>query len=465
MTARRNTRARLGKAKSNFAELGVSGLTQYSGIVHEEWQRRLQGTRGRRAYREMADNDSLIGAILFAVEMLLRGVTWRVEPFDDSPDAVEEAEFVESLTTDMSHTWGDFVAEALSMLVYGFSAHEIVYKRREGPLQRDPSRRSRFNDGRIGWRKLPLRAQDTVSRWDFTEDGGIKGLWQQPPLGGAEVYVPIEKLLLFRTTSRKNSPEGRSILRNAFVDYYHKARIADYEAIGVERDLAGLPLLYVPPEMLDPNTDAGTKANFEELKKIAQNVRNDEQACVILPSIFDETGTNRLLEFTLMGTGSRRLFDTSAIIQRRERAMAMTVLADFILLGHEKVGSFALSSDKTALFATALGAWLSALADPVNRYGLPRLYELNGMDPSRVARLVPNDVEKPDVERFAASVSQLTAAGFLTPGSEADEERVRDMLDLPEVATAEREALRAAAAPEPAPPEDEEDDGGEDDTP
>ena len=31
----------------------------------------------------------------------------------------------------MSNTWLEFVSEIMSMLVYGFSLHEIVYKRRE----------------------------------------------------------------------------------------------------------------------------------------------------------------------------------------------------------------------------------------------------------------------------------------------------------------------------------------------
>jgi hypothetical protein len=34
----------------------------------------------------------------------------------------------------------------------------------------------------------------------------------------------------------------------------------------------------------------------------------------------------------------------------------MTVLADFVLLGHQQVGSFALSSDKTKLFSMAVGS-------------------------------------------------------------------------------------------------------------
>ena len=415
---------------ARFSEAGVSGLTQYGGVVHEEWLRRLQGDRGMRIFRRMTDNDALIGSILFAIEMMLRNVTWRVEPVDDDPEHVDQAEFVESLMDDMSHTWPDFMAECLTMLPFGFAPHEIVYKRRDGPLQKDPTRRSRHSDGLIGWRKIPLRSQDTLDRWEFDDDGGIRGLWQYPPAGGTPVFIPIEKLLVFRTTSRKNNPEGRSVLRNAYVSWYHKTRIAEIEAIGVERDLAGMPVFYLPPGLFAADASSEEKAQLAEFMKIVQNVKNDEQAGLLLPSMWDEHG-NRMLEFTLAGTGSRRMFDTGSIIQRYNREIAMTVLADFILLGHEKVGSFALSSDKTALFATALGAWLAEIAGVLNRHALPRLFDVNGWDASECPKFVPGDLEKDDVAAFAENVSKLTAAGFLTPGSEEDEDHVREMMKLP----------------------------------
>lgn len=432
----------------NFVELGVSGLTQFGGRVEEEWLRQLRGDRARRTFREMADNDSTIGSILFAIEMLVRQVVWRVESYDDSPEHREQAEFVESLMDDMSHTWGDFVSEVLTMLPFGFAPHEIVYKRRVGPYEKDPTRRSRHSDGLIGWRKLPLRSQDTLDRWEFDAEGGVKGLWQQPPDGGPVVFIPIEKLLLFRTTSRKSNPEGRSILRNAYVDWYHKTRIENYEAIGVERDLAGLPLLYLPPELMD-TTNPENAPILAEYKRIMQNVRNDEQACIILPSIYDEHG-NQTLKFELVGTGARRLFDTSAIIQRYDRKIASTVLADFIMLGHEKVGSFALSSDKTTMFATAVGAWLNEIASVINRHGVSRLYELNGWNPAEAARIVPGDLEKADIDAFASAVEKLTNSGWLTPGGEEDEDHIRGILDLPKTPT-DRDLLRDLSRPAPGP--------------
>ena len=50
-----------------FDELGVTGLRQYGGFVVEEWLRQLSGPRAAWAWREMADNDSTVGAIMFEI--------------------------------------------------------------------------------------------------------------------------------------------------------------------------------------------------------------------------------------------------------------------------------------------------------------------------------------------------------------------------------------------------------------
>ena len=74
---------------------------------------------------------------------------------------------------------------------------------------------------------------------------------------------------------------------------------------------------------------------------MVKSIRRDEYEGLVLPHGF---------EFELVSTGGARQFDTNAIINRYDTKIAMTVLADFIMLGHQKVGSFALSSDKTELF-------------------------------------------------------------------------------------------------------------------
>lgn len=104
----------------------------------------------------MAENDDIIGAILFAIEMLVRQARWDVEPSGGSKEEGEAAKFVKSCMHDMQTGWQDTISEILSFLVYGWSYHEIVYKRRMGKHP-DPKFSSGYDDGLIGWRKLPIR--------------------------------------------------------------------------------------------------------------------------------------------------------------------------------------------------------------------------------------------------------------------------------------------------------------------
>lgn len=427
-----------GSANSDLrptVEIGSSGLKQFGGRISEEWLRKLQGQRAAEIFREMADNDYTVGAVLFLIEMLLRGVPWRVERFDDRPISHQRAAYVESLLGDMAHSFEDFIAEALSFLEQGYSPHEIVYKRRFGPNVEHPAWQSKHSDGLWGWRKLAIRAQTTIDRWDFDDAGELRGLFQRDLYNGTrrtgEVYIPAERLLIFRTTSRRGNPEGVSILRRCYRAWYFKTHIEESEAIGVERDLCGIPAWRLPPRLFRPDATAEEKAELQAYLKVSRNLKQDEQASLAYPAEYDANG-NKLVELTLLGTGAKRLFDTTAIIQRLDRAIAGTVLADFLQLGRDKVGSFALSSDKTDMFVLACRAWLYAIAAPLNREGLPRLFKLNGWPTNECPQFIPGDIEKADVEKFAQAVASLTQAGQLTPGGKATESAIRDMLDLPE---------------------------------
>lgn len=208
-------------------EIGRLGQYRYGSygsgsIFFEEFLPELRGTRGVQAYTEMADNDATVGAILFAIEMLMRQCEFHMEPAGSSEKDREAAEFVESCMNDMERTWADTLSEILSFMTYGWSYHEIVYKRRCGKSG-SPVTNSKYSDGLIGWRKLPIRSQDTLFGWEY-KDGTdeLLGMTQAPPPDFKHLTIPVEKALHFRTRSRKDNPEGRSILRTAYRAYYFK---------------------------------------------------------------------------------------------------------------------------------------------------------------------------------------------------------------------------------------------------
>ena len=443
--------------KQDLSELGVTGLRYSAGRVFEEWLRQLQGRKGQAVYAEMRDNDPVVGALLFVVDMLIRGVTWSVTPASSQPQSQEVADFVESCLHDMSTSWQATVSEILSFLPHGFSYHEIVYKRRAGP-SRDPRRRSKHDDGRIGWRKLPIRAQTTVERWGFADDGGVEVAFQRDPnQGGPLIEIPVGKSLIFRTTHHKGNPEGRSMLRNAFRPWFFKKRIEEIEAIGVERDLAGYPLARVPARIMSSTASAEDRAIFNTIKDMIRNIRRDEQEGAVFPSDRDPTSGELLYDLTLLSTGGQRQLDTDKIVTRYDQRIAMTALADFILLGHEKVGSFSLSSDKTALFAVAIGAYLDEVSTVMDRHAIPRLVGLNGFPLEESPTMMHGDLEDVDLDALGKYITALAGAGAPLFPDEELENVLRDKANLPP--RPEGEGDDEPPVPSPAEPGEEGDEG------
>ena len=385
-------------------EVGRTGLRIWAGRVDEEWHAPLRGDRARKAYQEMADQNIVVGILLNAMGWLIRSVPWRFELPDPEADnnSDERVQFLEECRDDLNHPWTDFLAEATrGTMTFGFSVNEVVFKKRMGW----PG--SRYSDGRIGWAKFAPRAQETVVRWIQREGSDdVVAFEQQPPPDWRPRLIPLEKCLHLRFEPMKGNPEGRSMLRSAWPAHRDKKHIERMEGIGVERNLAGMHVVYVPPQWLPGGGGTADQQQAgRDMEQIARNIKADEQQGLVLPAMFDENG-NRLVEIQLIGGGaagggSQRVLDTGAIIQRLDQRILQLCMADFLLLGHEKVGSFALSSDKTALFAVALGVWLDTFAEAFNQQVVPRLLDLNGMEVEGHTRLMHGDLESRNLTEVA----------------------------------------------------------------
>ena len=410
-------------------ELGRIGQRRYSGVFMEEFLPELQGAKGAEVYTEMSSNDSTIGAIMFSIENLMRHCEFTVEPGGKTEADKKAAEFVKQCMDDMCYTWTDTLSEIISFITYGWSYHEIVYKRRMGRKPGQDS--SKYDDGLIGWKKLPIRAQETLYEWKFKEHSDeLAGMeqWTITDTDVIQVVIPIEKALHFVTKSRKNNPEGRSILRTAYRDWYFKKRIQEIEGIGIERDLAGFPLLEAPEgyeSLWDPEAEPEVQAALMSAQNIVTNIRRDSQEGLVIPPGW---------KMTLLSTGSRRQFDTNQIIERYNKSIATSVLTDFVLLGHESVGSFALADNKTKMFALAVGTYLDIICEVFNSQAIPRLIDINGdhfKDITDYPYMKHGDIEDANLEKIGAFIQQMTGSGVLTPDDEL-EDYIRQIANLPE---------------------------------
>lgn len=279
-----------------------------------------------------------------------------------------------------------------------------------------------------------------------------------PPPDYGFITIPIKKAMLFRTESAKDNPEGRSILRNAYRPWYFKRRIQEIEAIGIERDLAGLPVFHVPEgtDIWDDTDSEMIKINAA-LTKMVKSVRRDEYEGLVLPHGF---------EFELVSTGGARQFDTNAIINRYDTKIAMTVLADFLMLGHNKVGSFALSSDKTELFSVAISSFLDVICETFNNQSIPALIDINGDHFNGITdypKMRHGEIEDVDIKSAGQYIKDMAGIGILVP-DDGLEDYVREIGHLPERTTDSRreDPARTKQQNQSQPPETDESEVQED---
>lgn len=415
-----------------YREIGSSGLKRLGGVITEEYLPELQGPRGIRIFTEMSTNDPIASAMSFSLAQLLKRLPWDiVAPENATPEESAATDFVQSCWEDMDVPWSNVIEDILSEVVYGWSFLETCYKLRMGPDATQDWQRSVFSDGKIGWKSFRIRAQDTLVQWIYDQKGNLLAMEQLDPNGGGLRTIPLAKALLFRTTTVKDNPEGRSLLRGAYRPWYFKKRIEEYEAIGVERDLAGLPVVRMAPDYFSPTAPPELQRTRQIMEDLVAQVRNDTTSGLVIPVAYDEKG-NKLIDFELAASPGQKAFDTNAIINRKNQEMAMSILMDFLMLGHEGIGSFALGTAKIDLWTTSIDAVASGIAQTFQQYAIKPLLRANRIPVTRAPVLSYGDVANEDLGTLADFLERMVNAGLLTPSPEM-ETYVREAANLPPV--------------------------------
>ena len=450
------------KALNIGPEMGQPGLYEYAGKITDEILRELTGVSGARNFRQMSDNDPTVGSLLFAIEQMIRALIWEALPNKSkNKKATDNAEFLKECMDDMSDTWEDTISGILTFLVYGFSVHEIVYKIRDGGDHNLESDKSLYTDGKVGWKRLPIRSQESILRgsWVYNENNiDIVAVRQVAPPDFKQAIIPWEKILHFRTVNFKSNPEGKSILRNAYRPWHFKRNIENIEGIGIERELAGLPIMRAPAEIMAVDASNEERAMHESIKNIVVNIRRDEQAGVVLPSTRDESG-HLLYDIELLSSNGGKMFDTNKIIDRYRNEILSTVIADFITLGQGVAGTQALAQTKVDLFLNAIQSWVGQIEAVFNRFAIPRLMKINGIT-TDFPTLSAGKIKKTDVDQLAKNLLILSQAGMDLFPSESMDEHIRREVGLPkkteqetdyfdEVHDQELENLKPDALPKP----------------
>lgn len=424
------------KETQKFAmnEIGYNGLNVSNGQIYESLKRELQFPQSITTYKQMS-YDSVVASALNYYEHMMLKTNFEVKSHPEATDEQKEyAKFFQECLDDMDgQTWQDFVQEVSSMNIYGFSVHEIVLRKRLH------SKGSLYDDGKIGIKKLPIRSQDSIAKWNYDDEQNLTGVTQtiakvgkrgQVLLSskGEEIVIPRNKFLLFRLGKKKDSPIGDSPLKACYYAWKYKTTSEELEAVGLSRDLSGVPIAWVPPQIMAQEADAATQAQFEMWKGIVRNIHNNQQSGLVLPLMYDDS-KQPVYKFELLKNEGGKAYDTSSIKQYYSNAILTALSADILIMGQGSTGSYALGSIKGTLSAIAIEAKVKEICNVINQQLIPLLGRMNGWDLTRLPHLATDDLEAISLEEVSKFVQRTASVGLL-PRTKEVVDRVLNLIGL-----------------------------------
>ena len=394
-------------------EIGSPGTEIFSGYITEEFNSDLRDNQGAKMFDRMRKTDAQVFASLQAMKLPLLSARWFIQPAENDDisesEAQEQADFIsENLFNKLK--WKKQLHLILTFLDFGYKYFEKVFGVDE--------------DGKIVWAKWGDRQQTAHSRW--ANDAGTVGAQQQLSDMNAkddQPFTPMEKLILFSYRREGNNYEGVSILRTAYKHWWFKDTLYRIQGIQAERYGVGLPWV----KMGDSNS-ADDRAKAEEMGK---NLRSNETSFWATPSDWEA-------EILTPGTNSVSAGIESAI-NHHNRMILVNILAQFLDLGSDATGSFALSKEQGSFFLLSLQAIADNIKDVVND-AIEELILLNWPETKKFPKLEVTDISNVDGEIFANMMNTLTVAGYLK--ADVDLKKfVRNTLKLPEMTKEEEEAV------------------------
>jgi hypothetical protein len=404
-----------------LSETGYNGLRITNGIIIEEQNRVFRGYQLNKVVAEMRTNP-VVQAAFNVYRMMLSRVNWTVEaPIGATTEQLERAKFVQGCMDDMENSWGSFISDTLTYLEYGFSIQEKVFRRR---LRKNGSR---YNDGLVGLAKISPRSQDTVYRWNFSDDGRqvdsveqslsiLQYTDQYEQLANTNrntILIPREKFMLFTADATKGNPQGTSLLKGVYLAYKRLELMQDQEALNVAKDVSGIPFARLPPQYMAPDATPADAAVFVATQNILNNISEGKQRGIVFPSMFDQTSGQDMFSLSLLERKGIPSTNIDGIIRRYQTDILTALSCDVIRMGNDSTGSFSLASEKSNLLSLALDHRLKEIANVLNLELIPQIFALNGWTDEVLPKFVAGDVNDISLEEFSVFIQRVKAVGMI----------------------------------------------------
>lgn len=415
------------KVESLSPEIGNLGLDYSDGRIYEEARKDLRFPRSVQTFDEMSQN-VVIATALAATNILASRTPFHFESYDETDRHKKRKDFVEECFGDMTHTLNDFIREAMSAHKYGFSIHEKVFRFRR------KEEGSKFDDGLVGLKRLPVRTQSSIVGWEY-DDGlrDLEGVYQKvvDPLNlnvftrkkvnenspsidlkspyPDAIFIPRDRFLHIKVDSATSNPEGKSPLTSCYSAWRKIQILLEAEEIAAFKNLNGIPVLKIPSIYMSDEADESQKSVYKAFKDGITKLGIGEQQSLIIPADRDDTGSP-YFEFDLKSSSSSNITAITAILKTRYDQIYQCLFADIMILSSGTSGAV---KNKASMLNMMVQARLIEICDQVNNDLIPDLFRRNGWDASKTPKMTFGEIADIDMEIFGKAMQQLKATKLI----------------------------------------------------
>jgi hypothetical protein len=379
-------------------EIGSTSASPWTSFTRQEYNPALVGLKGYEIFDKMRKSDGTVRGTLRAIKTPALAGRWFIEAADDTDEQRDIADFVwKNLTEWMSISFIQVLTESLLMLDFGNFMFEPVWDERTIDGKR-----------RIVLSKLAPRHPMDVKQWKFDHNGGPMGVEMFNPFDTSlsdDVFIPIDKLLVFSFDREAGNIEGISVLRSAYKHWYFKESLYKIDAIQKERHGIGIPVIKLPLGFKDADKTAA--------ENLGRNIRTNERAHIVLPPGWD------IMMLKLEGNP----VDALDSVEHHNAAIRENILVNFI-------GEGARDED-LVMFYKASRFVADIVAETFNLYLIPKIVAPNfGVQDCYPKLKVRRIGESADWRTLSFALRNLIGAGVIQP-DDVLEANMREQMDLP----------------------------------
>jgi hypothetical protein len=417
---------------------GTDGVASYSGYVQVGERNADLVGRNKWVTFSNALNKAIVATGVRYFTNLLSGTEWNAEPNEDGgKGAVKGADIVTKglLNAPLTKPWPQIVRKQALYRMLGNAIHATALRRRA-------------SDGIIVYSAIAHRPQHTIERWNRGDEfSPWSSVDQRSMQSGKLINISLDECWYSVDDTISDTPDGVGLLRH-IID--HVRRLEIYEGLegkAYSEDLGGVPLGRAPlaeieravaapgrtPEDIKSAKDQRTQPLRDVLDK--RKKTPDQSQWLLLDSDVyqnaDQTKTTiPKWGLEMVKSETANLPDINTLITRVRFEIACALGIEWVLLGSGDNGSFALSADKTSMFASTLQTTLSELAYTATHQLARRLVAANGLDPDTCTpKLVAEPISTDAIETCTRSLANLAMAGL--PPNDPARNVIRSRMRLP----------------------------------